>query len=94
MAGLWEVWTSPDGEKRHTCTIITTQPNELVSPIHNRMPAILPKQNEADWLDENAPQPVLMEMLKPYASELMQAYAVSRRVNTPAYDDPTLIQPV
>jgi putative SOS response-associated peptidase YedK len=94
MAGLWEVWISPEGVKRRTCTIITTQPNELVTPIHNRMPVILPRETEADWLDGNAMAPALMAMLKPYAAELMQAHAVSRRVNAPANDDPTLIQPI
>ena len=94
LAGLWEVWTSPEGDKRRTCTIITTQPNDLVAPIHNRMPAILPRDTEADWLDGNMEALALMSMLKPYASDQMQAYPVSRRVNAPANDEPALIQPV
>ncbi len=51
MAGLWESWKSPDGKTIHTCTAITTEPNELVKPIHNRMPVILRPEDEAAWLD-------------------------------------------
>src|SRR5512141_1192257 len=71
FAGLWEVWTSPEGDKRRTCTIITTEPNELVAPIHNRMPAILTGELEAEWLDGNTPVLALSAMLKPYPAELM-----------------------
>ena len=94
MAGLWEMWTSPDGEKRRTCTIVTTFPNELMARIHNRMPVILPREMCADWLDDSMPALALNAMLKPFSAELMQAYPVSRRVNMPANDDPTLVQPV
>jgi putative SOS response-associated peptidase YedK len=94
MAGLWEVWTSPEGEQRRTCTIITTQPNELLSSIHNRMPVILPRDTEADWLNDNLEALAWMSMLKPYPAERMQAHEVSRRVNAPANDEPALIQPV
>jgi putative SOS response-associated peptidase YedK len=92
LAGLWEVWASPEGEKHRTCTIITTEPNELVATIHNRMPAMLPRDIEMDWLDDTVDQIALMGMLKPYAADAMEAYPVSRRVNTPANDDPTLIE--
>jgi putative SOS response-associated peptidase YedK len=93
IAGLWEVWTSPEGEKRRTCTIITTSPNDLMAQIHNRMPAILPLDTYTDWLDDSIPALALSAMLKPFPAELMQAYPVSRRVNSPANDDPTLVQP-
>lgn len=94
LAGLWEVWNSPEGEPRRTCTIITTEPNELVAPIHNRMPAILPRDAEAAWLDGSLEPAALMALLKPYPADQMQAHAVSRRVNAPQNDEPALIEPV
>jgi putative SOS response-associated peptidase YedK len=93
MAGLWEVWKAPTGESRRTCTVITTEPNELMSPIHNRMPVILPRDLEADWLDDSLEALALLSMLKPYAADQMQVYPVSRRVNAPANDEPALVQP-
>jgi putative SOS response-associated peptidase YedK len=93
MAGLWEVWKSPEGQTRRTCTIVTTEPNELLQTIHNRMPVILPPDTEGDWLDNSLELIALMSMLKPYAADLMQMYPVSRRVNTPANDEPALVQP-
>ncbi|HEY3342528.1 MAG TPA: SOS response-associated peptidase, partial [Anaerolineae bacterium] len=53
MAGLWEVWKAPTGDAHRSCTIITTEPNELMSAIHNRMPVILPRDLESDWLDDS-----------------------------------------
>ncbi|MCL4506942.1 MAG: SOS response-associated peptidase [Chloroflexi bacterium] len=94
MAGLWELWTSPDGRTRRTCTIITTNPNELVAPIHNRMPVILPRYMESDWLDDSIGPLALAALLRPYPADEMQAFAVSRRVNAPANDDSDLVQPV
>ncbi|HEY3289391.1 MAG TPA: SOS response-associated peptidase [Anaerolineae bacterium] len=94
MAGLWETWTSPEGDKRRTCTIVTTTPNELLAQIHNRMPVILPRPMESGWLDDAVPALALSAMLKPLPAELMQAFPVSKRVNSPANDDRELIQPV
>jgi putative SOS response-associated peptidase YedK len=93
FAGLWEVWTSPEGETRRTCTLVTTEPNDLLATIHNRMPVILPRDAEADWLDNKLEVLALMSMLKPYPADQLEAYAVSRRVNTPAVDEPALLQP-
>jgi putative SOS response-associated peptidase YedK len=52
FAGLWEIWSSPDGSEIRSCTIITTTPNELMSPIHNRMPVILPQNDYTKWLEQ------------------------------------------
>jgi putative SOS response-associated peptidase YedK len=95
FAGLWERWDSSDGSTIFSCTIITTQPNELVSKIHNRMPAILKPEDYHLWLDPGEP-PIdhLHAMLQPFASDLMQAYEVSRMVNKPENDLPKLIEPV
>ncbi len=93
LAGLYDVWQSPDGTPLITCTIITTEPNALMAPIHNRMPVILPREDFAAWLDPertNAAQ--VMPLLRPYPAEQMACYPVSRRVNSPANDDPTLIE--
>ena len=93
FAGLWEMWTDrTSGSELVTCTIITTGPNDLVRPIHNRMPVILPREDYARWLttdDRDADS--LLPLLRPYPAEHMTAWPVSRRVNSPANDDPTLL---
>ena len=95
FAGLWENWNSPDGSQILSTTIITTSPNELVAPIHNRMPAILPKSAYDLWLSPvEQPATKLDAILRPYPADQMQAYAVSRLVNSPANDQPECIQPV
>lgn len=93
LAGLWDVWQPPEGEPVRSFTIITTGPNELVATIHNRMPAILTREAERAWLDESAGPLELMAMLRPFDPQQMEAWAVSRRVNTPANDDAGLIAP-
>ena len=91
MAGLWETWDAPDGSLLRTFTIVTGEPNALVAPIHNRMPAILRPEHEAIWLD-NAAEPVIwQDLLRPYPAELMTAYPVSRRVNFVGNDEPALV---
>jgi len=73
FAGLYETWVSPDGETIRSCTIITTEANELIRPIHDRMPVILPAKNEAAWLaPENRDSRALLSMLKPYPAEEME----------------------
>jgi putative SOS response-associated peptidase YedK len=94
MAGLWEVWTSPEGEKRRTCTIITTEANDLLASIHDRMPVILPPDQELRWLDDNLDAENLKGLLQPYPSNLLSFYEVSRRVNATQNDDPSVIDPV
>lgn len=84
FAGLYEVWNSPEGEAITTCTIITTDANEIMKPIHERMPVIIPKQDEDTWLDAaTQDQSLLHNLLKPYPAEEMEAYPVSKRVNSP-----------
>jgi len=95
FAGLYDVWTSPSGEKITSCTIITTDANELVRPIHDRMPVILPRPDYATWLDP-APQSAarLLPLLRPYLAQEMEAYPVSRLVNSPANNGPQIVEPV
>jgi len=94
FAGLYETWTEPEsGESLVTCTIITGPPNDLVKSIHDRMPIILPPEAYDLWLEPREMNTgLLTELLKPYPAEQMAAYPVSTRVNTPANDDPSLIE--
>ena len=92
MAGLWETWDAPDGSLLRTFTIITGDPNELVAPIHNRMPAILLPEHEAIWLDNAAEPAIWLDILRPYPAERMAAYPVSRRVNFVGNDDAGLVE--
>ena len=94
FAGLYDRWKSPTGERITSCTIITTDPNELVLPIHDRMPVILARNVERAWLDpETVEEPKLLAMLKPYTADDMAAYEVSDLVNSPAHDSPECIEP-
>lgn len=95
FAGLWDIWSSPDGSEIRSCTIITTQPNKLMESIHNRMPVILPPAAYSDWLDPAERQPdSLKRWLLPFPPEEMEAFAVSRVVNSPQNDVPECITPV
>ncbi|MFN7930022.1 MAG: SOS response-associated peptidase [Blastocatellia bacterium] len=94
FAGLWEEWKTPEGETRQTCTIITTEPNELMSSLHHRMPVILKPTHEAEWLDPAAHYaPALTQLLQTYPDGELEAIPVSRAVNSPAQNNPSLIQP-
>ena len=94
FAGLWDSWNSPDGSLVKSCTIITTEPNELTGIIHNRMPVILHSRDYAKWLNPSPQTPdQLKPLLKPFAADLMDAYPVSTLVNTPANDRPELVVP-
>ena len=92
FAGLWELWHSPQQQKVYTFTIITTEPNEIVAPIHNRMPVILRPEQEQVWLKATTPPAALESCLRPYCANKMKAYPVSRRVNSAQIDEATLIQ--
>ena len=84
FAGLWDEWQSPDGSQVRSCTIITIGPNELMVPIHNRMPVILPPSAYAQWLDSTPRTPEsLQALIKPYPAEEMAAHPVSTLVNNP-----------
>ena len=95
FAGLWDSWRDPAGDIVRSCTIITTEPNELLRPIHNRMPVILPRELESFWLDDEVQDPfTLGDILSPYPAEAMQAYAVSSLVNRPSNESPEVAIPV
>jgi putative SOS response-associated peptidase YedK len=90
FAGLVEFWKQPSGEMLTTYTIITGEPNELVRPIHNRMPVILDSADYDRWLNDPDPR----DLLQPYPAELLRAYPISTRVNTPANNDERIIEPM
>ena len=95
LAGIWEHWDSKEGKVIESCSIIVTDANEILKPIHDRMPAILDPDNYSDWLDpENQDTKELLSLLKPYTTHKMRAYPVTRRVNNSAYDEPDCIQPI
>ena len=92
MAGLWETWRDPQGSVVPSCTIITTTANDLLSPIHDRMPVILPREREELWLDTDIEDPdSLTGILTPYPDNGMDAYEVSTLVNYAGNDGPEVI---
>jgi putative SOS response-associated peptidase YedK len=92
FAGLWETWQN--GEEIRSCTIITTDANDLMSEIHHRMPVILHPEDYAMWLDHDFEEKeVLTTLLKPYPADVMEAYPVSRRVNKPSNNEPSVLEP-
>ncbi len=87
FAGLWEVWNPPaGGPPHHTCTILTTAANELMAPVHHRMPVILLGGDRQAWLDPDAGIPRLRDLTAPLSAELMTAHPVSDLVNSPRND--------
>ena len=96
FAGLWESWrgAEPGGEELRSATIITTEPNEVAREVHNRMPVILPPELYDAWLEpDNDDREELLSMLTSYPAEEMEAYPVSKRVNRPANDEPSVLEP-
>lgn len=94
LAGLYERWRSPGGRELATCTVITTGANRLLGAIHDRMPAIIPREGRSAWLDPDTRDPaVLGKLLEPFTSEKMEAYRVSTFVNSAAHDSPECIRP-
>lgn len=92
MGGLLEHWHGPEGEVL-TFTILTTEPNPLMAEIHNRMPVIVRPEDYGRWLDPGTDDVAeLQAMIGPYPERLMEAYQVSRKVNSPANDGPELIE--
>jgi putative SOS response-associated peptidase YedK len=94
FVGLWDTWNkNTKGETVNSCTIVTCEANSFMKPIHDRMPVILRKEAEEDWLDMNIVDPAkLLKLLTPYPAKEMTAYAVSSMVNSPKYDGPECIQ--
>jgi putative SOS response-associated peptidase YedK len=94
FAGLWSTWHDAGGTPQTTFAIITTEANELVAQIHNRMPAILDRGDEQLWLDPEISAAAAQELLVPFPADLLMAYEVSTKVNSPAYNTPEAIQKI
>ena len=92
FAGLWEAWKAPGDEWLLSCSIITTGPNELMLPIHDRMPVILHPEAEEEWLDPAVEVTTLRSLLHPYDPHRMETYVVSPVVNSPANDTPECVE--
>ena len=95
LAGLWETWRSPAGERVRSFTIVTTTPTELCAELHNRMPVVLKPPAWPAWLgEETADLPHLKALLTPYTSDDMISWPVSARVGNFKNNDPTLVEPI
>ena len=95
FAGLYDTWTTPDGENLYTFTIITTEADEFMAKLHNRMPVILARELEEAWLNPGLTQaPDVLDVLSRSTSLELEAYPVSRMVNKPSNDTSALIQRV
>ena len=95
FAGLWERWQDPEGgEKVESCSIVTTEANDLLRPIHPRMPVILDEDAFGLWLAPETAREAALALLKPCAPGELTCYRVSPRINSPANDDLALIEPL
>ncbi|MCH8146989.1 MAG: SOS response-associated peptidase [Planctomycetes bacterium] len=95
FAGLWEHWEGPDGAAVDSCTILTTEPNEMMADIHNRMPVILDPKDFAQWLDPSVQAAdVLCPLLRSFPPGGMKAIPVNTTVNRPSNDTAACIEPL
>ncbi len=94
FAGLYQEETDNAGKFNSHCVIITTEPNDLVSDVHNRMPAILSQEDELTWLNPDTSMDTALSFLRPYANKEMQKYQVSTLVNSPTNDTEKIIKPI
>jgi putative SOS response-associated peptidase YedK len=95
FAGLWDRWRARDGQWIRSCSILTTSPNDVTRPIHDRMPVILGKHDYDLWLDPGMKDTkTLAELLQPYNAREMRCYPVSNRVNQVQNDDPECSAPI
>jgi putative SOS response-associated peptidase YedK len=94
FAGIWSAVHTATGEPRITFAILTTEANALMAPIHHRMPVILPARHETDWLNPGLSVEAAPELLVPFPDDVLTAYEVSTKVNSPAYNTPEALQPV
>ncbi len=94
FAGIYETWKDPKNGNVHSFSIITCPPNELVKPVHDRMPVILDEKEEINWLDNHLKPEDAMSMLKPFPTEQMRAYEVSTLVNSAANNMPEIIEAI
>lgn len=98
FAGLWETWRDPDdpdADAVHSTAIVTTEANELMRPVHDRMPVILPEASWDEWLDpDNDDTDRLEQLLVPPAEDVLERYPISTKVNSPRNQGPGLLERV
>lgn len=93
LGGLWEFWRPQAGDEGlATCTILTTRPNDLLAPVHDRMPVIVPEHRYEAWLNPESPVEVVRPLLAPFPADLLLAWRITRRVNDPAADDASVLE--
>ena len=92
FAGIWSRYVKPNGDKLFTCSIITTEANQMMKPIHDRMPVILDEAAQRVWLKKEVSSGELKKLLLPYDDNLMEKYVVSKEVNRPANEHPDVIK--
>ena len=92
MAGVWDHWQGEDGQEIESCSIITTEANKLMLEIHDRMPAILDKNDLVAWLDPGTDQERVLSVLKPCPDSWIETYPVSRRVNSVKNNGPACLE--
>ncbi len=93
FAGIWSTYKNEDGENVREFAIITTTPNELTAKIHDRMPVILKKEDEATWLNEEDLN-IVGSLMKSYPASDMRTHQISTKINNPKYNDAALINPL
>jgi putative SOS response-associated peptidase YedK len=98
LGAIWDYWKPRDADADSdgliTCAILTTEPNSLLQPIHDRMPVIVPPAAYSAWLDSRTPEPALRELLRPLPAEQLEAWAISTRVNRAAEEGADLLDPM
>lgn len=94
LGGLWDFWRPPEGDGVVSCTILTTEPNALIAPIHDRMPVIVHPEDYDAWLDPASPREAVERLLVPYDAAAMRAWRVSVLVNKTDVDDGRILEPI
>lgn len=92
LGGVWESWRAPDGSLLRTCCLITTGPNEIMRPVHDRMPVIVAPDDYEEWLTGDPGE--AQTLIRPYISEDMKTWAVDRRVSRSGEEGADLVLPV
>ena len=94
FAGLYETWQPEDGPSIMSCALITTAPNAVMRPLHDRMPVLLEERSWAQWLDPDTEPDLLQDLLVPAADDALEAWPVGLQVNRPSSNDPSLLTPI
>jgi putative SOS response-associated peptidase YedK len=93
MAGIWDTWKNQEGNPVYSFSILTTSANQLMENIHHRMPVILDRKGEKEWLKETNPGD-LIKLFDPFSTEKMTAHPISKLVNSPVNDKPEILEPM